>query len=665
MKTIKGITLILALLLLSSPLLVQLAHTIKVTQGAPVFYSVEPVATGTLTNKNSSINGLETPASPSPVGQNFTVEIHIRGADTTNEPGGISGIEVHFYFGNIKTYAIPVAYTDYLGTAGVGGVPGVLTGPQNKLLYGIPAGFYDAAGNSVDAPYTTSVYYKAAAASTSATNWNGANGLIAIVTFMIVKQPDATLGEPTANLPLALDFVDIVPPPPGGIGLTNGMLTIDAALPSPKPRPQLFVDPPSVIGTKVGDTFNVSVSIRGEDGAGVSTYWDVAGFDLNFTYDISVLGLLSYAPGHFLQQHGEAIYGFVDTTKPGQVEAVYTKLENPAASGGTIDTLITFTFNETANGPTFGYKTLLAIVKPDLASWAHPERSFPPWNNTIIAVDLPFDNASTIPWGFSTVDGTYTAPFFVAGGSIDLYDQYPAPYGGQGPNEHSDAFAPQADVLLYAKVTYGGDAVPGKQVTFEVHNAKGDKITILQNYTDANGVATVSFRIPQTDVNLGGKDSAIFGWWESIATVDLDGVPINDTMWYQVGWLVQVVSVTAMGAPYIKGNGNMNFTYAIQTISEQNRTALISIDAYDVQGYPIGEVSFTGTYSAKRVSGNPGNTTGGTYTGTISNGSVPTWARSGLAYVTGYALTDWPRNGGTPYGPQAPANTFQIKAKSS
>jgi hypothetical protein len=70
-------------------------------------------------------------------------------------------------------------------------------------------------------------------------------------------------------------------------------------------------------------------------------------------------------------------------------------------------------------------------------------------------------------------------------------------------------------VWLYAKVTYGGDRITNKLVTFEVHNALGEKVTILENYTDINGIATVHFRIPQTDLIPGGEDPAIIRLVES------------------------------------------------------------------------------------------------------------------------------------------------------
>jgi hypothetical protein len=219
-------------------------------------------------------------------------------------------------------------------------------------------------------------------------------------------------------------------------------------------------------------------------------------------------------------------------------------------------------------------------------------------------------------------------------------------------------------VCLFAKVTYGGDRVANKLVSFEVDNALGQKITILQNYSDLSGIAEVCFRIPMTDMTPGVWDPAIFGWWHVIATVELDQVTVNDTMYFQVGWLAQVIDVTAIGSPYHKYADTMNFTATVQTIHEQPIMVLVSIDSYDTQSYPLGETVFVVTINATRGTSpftGPSTTTyGGTYVYPNILQGIPTWARVGTASVIGYALTDFPRNGGTPLGPQSPATPFGI-----
>jgi len=640
MKPNKVLALILALAMLIAPMLIM-----KPVRAVPnPYYEVRPVAVSPLTDINASLNGLETPATPSPVGQNFIVEIHLLNGVA------VSGVEVKFDFSNIATYATVITFEDFAGKTG-----GVLTG----MILTTRDGFYTATEDPVNAtqpPFNSTVGIPAKYwyAGGSATPWTGADGLVVKITFQIIKQPQSLSGEPDYYDILEIVFADYVGT--GGLDATvQGTLHIDTAPPAYPARPHIYIDPASYFAANLGDVFPVDVMITAD------AFWDVAAFDITFTYDPTLISLQSCGPGDFL---GGDVWGWNDTTVPGTVWAVFTKLSNPTPSGGT-DSLLTMTFEviyQSTTYPPLG--CALALSHTDLVSWAHPERIYEPWLGSITAVDLPFDNQPSPPavvYSHTTTDGHYTSPFLAPGPAIDLYDQYPFPYGGQGPNEHSDSFAPQALVCLHAKVTYGGDRVTNKLVVFEIHNANGDKITLLQNYTDWYGVATACFRIPMTDMTPGVWDPAIFGWWNVIATVELDQVTVNDTMAFQVGWLVQVLSVTPENAPYLKYTDVMNFTAVVQTIHEQPLWALISVDSYDIQGYPIGESAWWALINATRVAGNPGTTTGGIYTYPNIIQGIPTWARVGLASVTGYALTDWPRTGGTPYGPQAVPTNFQIK----
>jgi hypothetical protein len=182
-------------------------------------YTVQPVAIAPLTNHNYSIYGLEVPATPSPVGDNFMVYLHLKTAT------GVSGVDVHFFFGNILAYATPTGFTDFLGTGGEAGVPGVLTGPQSNLLYGVTAGFYDASGNGpLGAPYTGAVYYNVSAVSTGATQ-DVTDALIAKVAFTIIAQPTTDVGD--KFLPLVFDYTDIVATSTKGADV-QGMLTLDS-----------------------------------------------------------------------------------------------------------------------------------------------------------------------------------------------------------------------------------------------------------------------------------------------------------------------------------------------------------------------------------------------------------------------------------------------------
>jgi hypothetical protein len=403
----------------------------------------------------------------------------------------------------------------------------------------------------------------------------------------------------------------------------------------------------------------------------------VSGFDVNVTWDNSLINLVADSTGTALPLLNSNAWTGSFTSAPGWVDG-YFSATGPASGGSStiVGSLMELEFNVTYFGTVNPPLTCpIAFEYVDLVSWTPVPYSIPPWSGSSAPVDLI---------GYFTVgaDSTYMAPVVISGPNIDIYDQYPAPYGGQGIGKHSDAFAPQQNVTLYANVTQGGYRVINKLVVFQIFNANATKITILQNTTDNNGIAIVIFRIPQT-ANL--TDPNVFGWWHVVATVEIDQEIVSDTMWFQVGWLVWVDSITANNSPY-PIEGYMNFTMVVGTISEQNRTVLLSADAYDHSWYPIGEIAWTLTVHAVRnmTYDGPGSTItvyytfgpvtdptyGAQYYGWDSTGvpgyfevvtysntnlmmEVPNWARIGQGLVAGYALTGWPANGGTAYAPAA------------
>jgi hypothetical protein len=201
-KVRKAIAIVLVVSMLMASLLLMKPASAR----SPVYFSVEPVAVPPLTDINGSVNGLETPPAPSPVNLSFNVQIHLKNATVDNIPKGVGGVEIALYFGNILTYAVPTGFVNKLGQP-----DGVLTGPS--ILYGLNPGFYDASGPPyhmvTSPPYTGAVYFRVAAASTSG-SWNGTDGLVAVISFRITRQPQGSLGEPTVTLPLANTFTDIV-----------------------------------------------------------------------------------------------------------------------------------------------------------------------------------------------------------------------------------------------------------------------------------------------------------------------------------------------------------------------------------------------------------------------------------------------------------------------
>ena len=135
-------------------------------------------------------------------------------------------------------------------------------------------------------------------------------------------------------------------------------------------------------------------------------------------------------------------------------------------------------------------------------------------------------------------------PIPSVGRMIDLFTQK-EPYSGKGINKSSDAFAPQSEVILYANVTYRGDPVQNKQVSFEVtppNPIPGYPLWIPRApLTNASGIANMSFRIPHPTHDL--PEDVIFGTWYATASVTIGDEKVVDTLTFRVGRIVEILSI--------------------------------------------------------------------------------------------------------------------------
>lgn len=226
--------------------------------------------------------------------------------------------------------------------------------------------------------------------------------------------------------------------------------------------------------------------------------------------------------------------------------------------------------------------------------------------------------------------------------AIDLYTQK-EPYGGRGPDQPSDAFAPQEEVILYGYVTYRDDPVPGKIVAFEVHGPRNsfENLSFTRSaMTDDQGIANVTFRVPGLN---GYPEQAVFGVWNVIAVVDIAEVAVNDTLSFQVGCIVQVVKVETVDpsnvsrSAFVK-NENMCFRLAVNNIALTDKIATLVVDVYDNLSVFLGRSVLVDKQIApgKGVMFVPGVL-------------IPEWASLGEGTVYANAYTALPSLGGVPW----------------
>jgi len=267
----------------------------------------------------------------------------------------------------------------------------------------------------------------------------------------------------------------------------------------------------------------------------------------------------------------------------------------------------------------------------DIAGYPHPDRPMSPWFGRDYGIPLP--NA--------VENANYTPPFAGKGRCIDVYTQYPDGYNGKGPGANSDAFGPQATVILTANVTYNKNPVQHKPVTFDVYheNATLGQVYhyIFCNFTDEYGIARVKFGLPWPCVD---PEDRVFGTWDVTATVNIRDVVVSDDLSFEVGWLIDIVSLVSKDS-YAIGE-HMSFTITYNSISLQPRTVYFSIVVTDDLDVPI---AWWVVYSNTTISY-------GTHTITLQCIPVPKWTFVGMGKVWANILTKLPTDGGVQYCPE-------------
>jgi len=221
------------------------------------------------------------------------------------------------------------------------------------------------------------------------------------------------------------------------------------------------------------------------------------------------------------------------------------------------------------------------------------------------------------------------------GAAVDLYCNK-VPFDGKGSNVQSDAFAPQELVILYAKVTYNEDPVANKIVGFQVNSSDGQAILYRTAITNDEGVASVEFRIPSNPP---------FGLWMAWAIVDVAQTTVADTMPFEVGWIVEILSVVPGDTSYKKGT-TADFTITIKNISNMSKIVTLTIVIYDDVAVPI---------AIDKVVGWPIDALepGALWYVELN---IPLWAFKGTGTVYVNSFTALPSNNGVPTCPEKSAS---------
>ena len=245
-----------------------------------------------------------------------------------------------------------------------------------------------------------------------------------------------------------------------------------------------------------------------------------------------------------------------------------------------------------------------------------------------------------------------------------FYDQETT-YVGKGPASPCDALSPDVNVTLCAEVTWNAAPVMNVLVAFEVRwmawidwqipgfepVEKDECVLYRTAATDKDGIARILFRVPTP------CDYQMFGKWIAIATCKVQEQKIEDSMPFDVGYLITILEggVTVDKAEYIRGTDLISITIIGKNIALIPKHVWFVVTVYDDGDVPIGQTIASVTIPAG-VFCTPYTFENGFFDAIL----VPQHAYVGVGKVYVSAFTALPKDGGVPYCPEK-STQFRIK----
>jgi len=240
----------------------------------------------------------------------------------------------------------------------------------------------------------------------------------------------------------------------------------------------------------------------------------------------------------------------------------------------------------------------------------------------------------------------------ILGAYIDIYTNRGGlgqgfnPISGEpfpAPIAWSDAFGPQEEVTVYALITYNEEPLEYKQVVFEVKDSTDEMRVVRTAFTNASGIANMTFRIPW----MGLSAESLYGNWTITGRVDVGGGVAIDVCQFVFGYLVMIQGITPLNSPVPIG-GTLSVAVNLRTLSFTSKRAYATIILYDELEVPVG-------MAEDYVTVEPGEGTTKNFEIKIQN-----WAFVGIGTIFVNVFNQPSDLNGVPYGPEALA-IFEIK----
>ncbi|MEM2703451.1 MAG: cohesin domain-containing protein [Candidatus Bathyarchaeia archaeon] len=421
----------------------------------------------------------------------------------------------------------------------------------------------------------------------------------------------------------------------------------------PAKLPRFYIKPITIKPAKLGDTFAVEIWV-----ADVDPGWEIIAFQFSIMWNTTLIEPVEpfWEKGTFLEAFQYAPDGVLymasineHARPPPMTSLPHDYNYSTIALLLLPDPKVNYTYHAPfpkgeGKLATLYFKAIFETIAPQ-EIWSKIEFvtfRYP----TGESEDMLVLNRYGMDVGYSKADpASYRAPVKALGLSIDVYTQYPNPYGGQGLNAVSDMFGPQQQVELFALVTYNEYPVQQKLVAFEIRH---NNYTIWRvATTDADGIAHISFRIPWPCEN---PEKEIFGEWEVIATVEVAEQKKNDTLKFWVWWPVEVLSIESKCTTYKQTKKGVDMTFSLEygTHRMQPINVSLTVTVYDELGFFIGSCNFNVTIGWSEYD-HFGKMKNYTHEVTIH---IPSNAVVGVCTVYANAFDKFPWLGGTPYCPE-------------
>jgi PKD repeat protein len=255
----------------------------------------------------------------------------------------------------------------------------------------------------------------------------------------------------------------------------------------------LFVAPLMYVAHENGELFEVTIN--------ASLVENLHSLAFTLTYNASLLNVENVAQGSFFPPPPQSTFKFKEDESLGAVRLNISLVDSRASVNGS-GTLALVSFR---------------VIQDQESCASSP---------LCLEQTLLLDTSSTplihdVVGALFFLKSTHGDPP-VEGRSLDLY----TPKGGIGPNEPDGRYIFGETVTLISRVTYNSYPLQQKLVGFEVHDPSNESVIFRTVVTDQDGLAEISFRIPESP--------GLNGTWRAISVVEIADKAVWDTMAFWV-----------------------------------------------------------------------------------------------------------------------------------